>query len=459
MNYSFNEASPSLLQAEHAVDWLIQNFTKMPPIEDQSWNGTNVTEASAVNPESEWPTESIRKWLVGRPHIAAKIVLTLAYAVIIMISLFGNSLVCHVFLKYKEVNKSTGLLIFNLAISDILIIIFNSPFALARFLSGQWLFGKIMCHVSQFAQYCSLHVSTLTLMAIAMDRHRIILYPMKPRLTHFQSLVIVAVIWSLAMLLALPHAIYQKVFTFMSVDGVIINHCLPAFPGPSKQIVKYVDLGTFILLYILPLLAIVTTYSHLGKRLWIQNAVGDGSARQLLAHHQKRKKSIRMLILIVLVFAVCWFPLNCYMLLISSADVEAESVVFYAFHWFAMSSTCYNPFIYCWLNKSFHAKLVSMTSWCERCMSLARRSQVQQQDQVQEVHELQELRASALPQAPLAIPEPQVFEDPSLAAGEGDSQISVPGDLEHPDVALGQEEQGCSAQDGYFSIQLQTVNG
>jgi G protein-coupled receptor 83 len=47
-----------------------------------------------------------------------------------MVSLFGNSLVCQVFIKHKEINKSTGLLIFNLAISDILIILLNSPFAL-----------------------------------------------------------------------------------------------------------------------------------------------------------------------------------------------------------------------------------------------------------------------------------------------------------------------------------------
>ncbi|XP_002720110.1 G-protein coupled receptor 83-like [Oryctolagus cuniculus] len=458
MNYSFKEASPSLLQVQSTVDWLVQNFTKIPLIEDQSCNGTNVNGTNVVNSEWEGPTEAVRKWLVGKPHIAAKIVLTVAYAVIIMISLFGNSLVCQVFIKHKEITKSTGLLIFNLAVSDILIIIFNSPFALARFLSGQWLFGRIMCHVSRFAQYCSLHVSTLTLMAVAMDRHRVILHPMKPRLTYFQSLLTVALIWSLAVFLALPHAIYQNLFSFMNTDGVVRSHCLPAFPGSSKLIVKYVDLGTFGLLYILPLLVIVITYSHLGKRLWIQNAVGDASARQLLAHYQKRKKSIRMLILIVMIFAVCWFPLNCYMVLISSTDTEAESVVFYAFHWFAMSSTCYNPFIYCWLNRSFRAKLRSITSWCERFMPLSRRARVQQQDQVQESHELQELRTSALPQVPLAIPEPQVLEDISLATGEGNSQISIHGDLEDPDVSLDQEEKQCSTPDDYFSVQVHTVN-
>ena len=40
-------------------------------------------------------------------------------------------------------------------------------------MNSTWVFGKGMCHVSRFAQYCSLHVSALTLTAIAVDRHQV----------------------------------------------------------------------------------------------------------------------------------------------------------------------------------------------------------------------------------------------------------------------------------------------
>lgn len=42
-----------------------------------------------------------------------------------------------------------------------------------RFVNSTWVFGKAMCHISRFVQYCSLHVSTLTLTAIALDRHQV----------------------------------------------------------------------------------------------------------------------------------------------------------------------------------------------------------------------------------------------------------------------------------------------
>lgn len=40
-------------------------------------------------------------------------------------------------------------------------------------MNSTWVFGKAMCHISRFVQYCSLHVSTLTLTAIALDRHQV----------------------------------------------------------------------------------------------------------------------------------------------------------------------------------------------------------------------------------------------------------------------------------------------
>ncbi|KAM4818641.1 G-protein coupled receptor 83-like [Thomomys bottae] len=454
MNTSF---APPLL--ESTVDLIHDNATWLPSMEDQSCNDTCENGTYILDPESGVPTEIYGRWKGQKPHMVAKIVMCFAYAVIIFISLFGNFLVCQVFVKHKETNKSTGLLIFNLAISDILIILFNSPFALARFLSGRWIFGRTMCHVSRFAQYCSLHVSTLTLMAVAMDRHRVILHPMKPRLTHTQCLLILAIIWALAFLLALPHAIYQSLYYFIDMNGAIISHCLPSFPGASKIVEKYVDLGTFILLYVVPLMVIVSAYSHLGKRLWVQNAVGDASARQLMAHYQKRKKSIRMLILIVMVFAVCWFPFNCYVVLISSAGVDAESVLFYAFHWFAMSSTCYNPFIYCWLNRSFRAKLRSIFTWCTECLMIGGSTRVVEM-QVPESHELQELKTSSLLRVPLAKPEPPVFEDPSLATGDDNSQYSVQGDWDDPGPDLDldeeeeEEEEECETRDPYFTVQV-----
>lgn len=61
-----------------------------------------------------------------------KALLVAAYSLIIVISLFGNTLVCHVVVKNKRTQSATSLFIMNLAVADIFITVLNTPFTLVR---------------------------------------------------------------------------------------------------------------------------------------------------------------------------------------------------------------------------------------------------------------------------------------------------------------------------------------
>ncbi|XP_069748833.1 G-protein coupled receptor 83-like isoform X1 [Narcine bancroftii] len=294
-----------------------------------------------------------------------KALLIVAYSVIIAISLFGNVLVCQVLIKTKRMHSATSLFIANLAVADIMITLLNTPFTLVRFVNSNWVFGKLMCHVSRFAQYCSVHVSVLTLTAIALDRHQVIMHPLKPRMSKTKGVICIVIIWILATGFSLPHAIYQKLFKVEYRKKRVRSLCLHNFPQPADLYWKYMDLSTFILLYVLPFLIITVAYTMVAKRLWLRNAIGDITMEQYFAHRRKKKMMLKMLILVVLVFAVCWFPLNCYVVLISSKAINTNNALYFTFHWFAMSSTCYNPFIYCWLNANFQSEFKSLLNFCK----------------------------------------------------------------------------------------------
>ncbi|KFV45040.1 putative G-protein coupled receptor 83, partial [Gavia stellata] len=322
-----------------------------------------------------WDNNSLADWqsFVGRSRygaesqsITVKALLIVAYSFIIVFSLFGNVLVCHVVIKTKRMHSATSLFIVNLAVADIMITLLNTPFTLARFVNSTWIFGKGMCHVSRFVQYCSLHVSALTLTAIAVDRHQVIMHPLKPRISTAKGVIYISVIWILATCFSLPHAIYQKLFTFEYSEEVTRCLCLPDFPEPADLFWKYLDLTTFILLYVLPLLIISAAYVTVAKKLWLRNVIGDVTTEQYFALRKKNKKTIKMLMLVVILFAVCWFPLNCYVVLLSSQTIHTNNALYFAFHWFAMSSTCYNPFIYCWLNDSFRSELKALLNMCRK---------------------------------------------------------------------------------------------
>lgn len=142
--------------------------------------------------------------------------------------------------------------------------------------------------------------------------------------------------------------------------------CVPDFPEPSDVYWQYIDLLTFVLLYMLPLLIITTSYTTVSCRLWRHNAIGDTTTAQHATQRRKRRRTFAMLLLVVGVFAVCWFPLNCYVVLLSSQAIESSNALYFCFHWLAMSSTCYNPFIYCCLNPTFRQELQLLFDMCRR---------------------------------------------------------------------------------------------
>ena len=70
---------------------------------------------------------------------------------------------------------------------------------------------------------------------------------------------------------------------------------------------------------------------------------------------------IRMMVTVVIFYALCWLPFHVITL---AGDQNPEiynqsfmPVLWVLFHWLAMSNSCYNPIIYCWMSPKFRAGL------------------------------------------------------------------------------------------------------
>ena len=77
------------------------------------------------------------------------------YLTIVIISLFGNLIVCYVVFKRKHMRISTNLLMTNLALSDLIMTVINIPFNLARILLNDWPFGSLLCILVPLIQVTS----------------------------------------------------------------------------------------------------------------------------------------------------------------------------------------------------------------------------------------------------------------------------------------------------------------
>lgn len=76
------------------------------------------------------------------------------------------------------------------------------------------------------------------------------------------------------------------------------------------------------LFFILPLMVLMAVYGHVAKKLWIHNAVDDVNIYTYICQHGKKKQTLKMLITVVLVYTICWLPLNLYLVMISVNNIS-----------------------------------------------------------------------------------------------------------------------------------------
>ncbi|KAJ1091090.1 hypothetical protein NDU88_004217, partial [Pleurodeles waltl] len=180
-----------------------------------------------------------------------------------------------------------------------------------------------------------------------------IIHPLKPRLSATATKVVICVIWALAFALAFPQGYFAT--TAKLSDRVVCYLDWPVTKSNSTNVYeKMYHISVTVLIYILPLLVIGCAYTVVGITLWASEIPGDSSDR----YHEQvtaKRKVVKMMIVVVCTFAVCWLPYHIFFMLQYIDEelfqMKAIQQIYLAIMWLAMSSTMYNPIIYCCLNE------------------------------------------------------------------------------------------------------------
>ncbi|KER32532.1 hypothetical protein T265_01409 [Opisthorchis viverrini] len=128
------------------------------------------------------------------------------FAVIIVITIVGNTLVFNALVRFRRLRSTSNLLIGNLAVSDFLLAITVLPFSATTDATGRWLFGRHLCDawLTIDVFYCT--ASIWNLVAIAFDRFIAMSFPVwyRTRQSIWYVLVQVILVWVLSGLICLP---------------------------------------------------------------------------------------------------------------------------------------------------------------------------------------------------------------------------------------------------------------
>lgn len=285
----------------------------------------------------------------------------------------GNILVLVIFSRSHgdtPFNMSSNAMILSLAAADLGILLVYVPFYVAyEALHLVWPFGVAMCKlVFSFTHIC-VYTSLGTMIGIAIERYLVTFH-----LHVYRPKVVMGMIaaWIVALLLSIPQMINLQL---VSLDEQVTPDteyaCELVWPEPLyEQILYPID---FVLFYLLPLAVISILYVKITSML--RSAIRQQVPNRRLT--KQVKKVVCVLMVVVIVFAICNFPI--YILhLYRIFQYEKWLVVAEESPWiFSVCAAIYlvphsaNPIIYAILDRKFRHQIIKVLGKCKpSCLCL-----------------------------------------------------------------------------------------
>lgn len=236
---------------------------------------------------------------------------TFAYCLLSIVSLAGNIFMGITVYSSKTLRKPIKLFIANMAISDLLYPIFLFPINLTQLYRGQYFWsvsgrlGETLCKLVPFLADASNAVSILSVVLIAMERYRAVVFPFRSPLgSKFCALSIIAT-WTISMALYLPY-----LFAFSLMEHLEEKKCKLQWKKTfedSFPFETYICAGS-ILIFFIPLFVTILLYVIIILKLKSQMTPGEQSANAVTHRAKRDWKVLKMSIAIVMAFIICRIP-------------------------------------------------------------------------------------------------------------------------------------------------------
>jgi hypothetical protein len=289
----------------------------------------------------------------------------IVYTLLSILTVGGNALVCLIVFHFMGVITVTNLFIANLAVTDLFIGLFCIPIVLiSDYLLSDWPFGTFMCKFTSFAQSVFVVCTVYTLIAMSVDRYIAIIHPLKPKLTRKQCRILIGILWTFSLLFSSPIFIDMRVrhtcFHRDSNNQTEYTQTICETIGLPLSLQAAYNGATITIIYLIPLCVLTIIYIRLGWRLHTGRAPGEAHSERDAKIKKSKQKVIKMCFIVVIMFGVCWLPLQLYTNILRPYldeffHQEYVPHVYFAFHLMAISNSCVNPAIYGVMSSKFRA--------------------------------------------------------------------------------------------------------
>nr|XP_025974527.1 gonadotropin-releasing hormone II receptor-like [Dromaius novaehollandiae] len=247
------------------------------------------------------------------------------------------------------------LLMANLAAADLLVTVVVMPLDAAWNVTVQWYGGDAACRALMFLKLAAMYASAFVTVVIALDRHAAIVTPLAVGRAERKSKAMLCAAWALSAVLALPQAFVFRTVSRSRPRRFVQCATVGSFAAHWQETLY--NMFTFACLFLLPLLVMVLCYGRILAAISGRLKDAGASSREVQLRRsynnipRARMRTLKMSIVIVLTFIVCWTP---YYLLglwywFSPEMLTREKVppaLSHILFLFGLFNTCLDPLVY-----------------------------------------------------------------------------------------------------------------
>ncbi|XP_057888666.1 P2Y purinoceptor 4 [Melospiza georgiana] len=285
------------------------------------------------------------------------ILLPVSYSIVFVVGLPLNSWALWMFISRMRPWNATTTYMVNLALSDTLYVLSLPTLVYYYADRNNWPFGTGLCKMVRFLFYANLYSSILFLTCISVHRYMGICHPIRSlkwvKTKHARIICVAA--WLAVIICLIPNLIFV---TTSSKGNTTLCHDTTK-PEEFDHYVHYSS-SIMALLFGVPFLVIVLCYCLMAKRLCKPSFSSPG-----LRMPSYKRRSIKMIIVVLAVFAICFVPFHItrtlyYTSRYFQADCRTLNIINFSYKItrpLASINSCLDPILYFMVGDKYRGRL------------------------------------------------------------------------------------------------------
>ncbi|XP_036604108.1 thyrotropin-releasing hormone receptor-like [Trichosurus vulpecula] len=296
---------------------------------------------------------------------------------ICVVGIIGNMMVVLVVLTTRDMRTPTNCYLVSLALADLMVLLAAGLPNISDSLAGQWIYGHAGCLCITYFQYLGINVSSCSIMAFTVERYIAICHPIRAQTvcTVSRAKRIITGVWVVT-------SAYCMLWFFLVDINITKSQSLECGYKVSRNLYLPIYLLDFAIFFVTPLVVATVLYGLIGRILFLSSlshipscagtegypegstsergqgtkaeqgkAGGCSRSRGALS---SRKQVTKMLVVVVVLFAVLWMPYRTLVLVNSFMDRP------YLDPWFLLfcrtcvyANSAINPIVYNLMSQKF----------------------------------------------------------------------------------------------------------